>query len=174
MFHDCYGAYFKPEIFAFEHALCNAYLMRECKGITLYDEQTWASEMLVLLQESWGEVKAVRMIEGQLSEEAIQRMEQRYDEILEKSQKEVASVPIPAKTGSRGRKSKSKASNLAARFATHKEAILKFLHRPAVPFDNNQTERDLRMVVVKQKSPAASGPPTFTIGLLPSAVLSPL
>jgi transposase len=149
--HDCYGSYFKQDTFAFEHALCNAHLMRDCKGIALYDKQAWASQMLALLKESWGLEQQARLAECRLSPETIQQLEQRYDEILEQSQAELVNVPIPTKTGPRGRKSNSKAGNLAARFSKHKEAILKFLHSPAVPFDNNQAERDLRMVVVKQK-----------------------
>jgi transposase len=149
--HDGYGAYFKQGAFGFEHALCNAHLMRECKGVALHDDQIWADEMLSLLRESWQAVRQARQSERLLSDEIRKSYEQRYDEILEKAQEQVARVPIPAKTGPKGRKSKSAAGNLAERFATHKEAILKYLHHPQVPFDNNQAERDLRMVVVKEK-----------------------
>ncbi|WP_245864716.1 IS66 family transposase [Paenibacillus donghaensis] len=149
--HDCYGSYFKQDTFAFDHALCNAHLMRECKGIALYDKQKWASEMLDFLKGSWQMEEQARLTNRRLSQETIRQLEERYDEILGQSQEELANVPIPAKTGPRGRKSNSKAGNLAARFIKHKEAMLKFLHNPEVPFDNNQAERDLRMVVVKQK-----------------------
>lgn len=159
--HDAHNAYFKQGAFGFEHALCNAHLMRECKEVTRYDKQTWTSEMQTLLRESWQAVRQARQTGCSLSDDLLQQYEQRYDEILEKAQRQVVSVPIPAKTGPKGRKSKSKAGNLAARFATHKEAILKFLHHPEVPFDNNQAERDLRMVVVKEKISGCFRTPEF-------------
>ncbi|WCK52361.1 transposase [Aneurinibacillus sp. Ricciae_BoGa-3] len=53
--------------------------------------------------------------------------------------------------GKRGRKGKSKAANLAERFILYKTDILRFLPNAFVPFDNNQAERDIRMVKVKEK-----------------------
>ncbi|WP_189002876.1 IS66 family transposase [Deinococcus roseus] len=41
--------------------------------------------------------------------------------------------------------------NLALRLQKYQVAVLRFLDEPQMPFDNNQTERDLRMMCVKRK-----------------------
>ena len=51
----------------------------------------------------------------------------------------------------RGRKPRRTGHNLLLRLATRKQDVLRFLKDPAVPFTNNQAERDVRMMKVKQK-----------------------
>lgn len=149
--HDFYGPYFKEDDdFTFKHALCNAHLSRECKGIEKYDGYRWASALLTLLHTSWSVVRKARTDDKPLTESAIQRYERRYDSILEFGKRELEKEPLQEK-GARGCRKKSKAANLWSRFYHHKERILGYLRDANLPFDNNQAERDLRMIAVKRK-----------------------
>lgn len=148
--HDCFTTYFK-DIYSFKHALCNAHLLRECQGIAEYDGHQWPSRMKELLQDCWKLAKTSRQSEVPLTEQVIQTIRKRYDEILEDGKNEWVKDTVRAKTGPRGRKIKSKAANLGERFLTYKESILRFLWDDQVPFDNNQAERDIRMIKIKAK-----------------------
>jgi transposase len=159
--HDCYSAYFKEE-YAFDHALCGVHLMRECQGVMDYDKQEWAKEMKDLLKEVCKEGTQAKEEERLVAPEKVEAVEKKYDDIIRSGQKEIAPFieewekvqEAKAKESGkkkRGKKSKPKSANLLDRFEKHKEAILMSLHHPEVPFDNNQAERDIRMIKVKQK-----------------------
>lgn len=147
--HDCLPAYFKTH-YSFSHALCNAHLLRECQGIMEHDGHQWAEHMKELLQESWKLVQSYAQKQQPLPENVIVDIKAWYDEILEQGKKEWA-ASNPVLVPSKGRVKKSKAANLGERFKIHKDAILRFIWDASIPFDNNQAERDLRMVKVKQK-----------------------
>ena len=86
---------------------------------------------------------------GALSLPSLGKFEGRYEEILNEGL--LANPPPQVKPGQRGRKKQSKAKNLLDRLSTKREQVLAFMYDFRVPFDNNQAERDLRMMKVHQK-----------------------
>ena len=82
-------------------------------------------------------------VEGKESE-----FESRYEGMVRAGLK---ANPPPERTGKRGRPKQSKGKNLVDRLDKQREWVLAFMRDFRVPFDNNQAERDVRMVKVRQK-----------------------
>jgi transposase len=125
------------------HALCGAHLLRELTYFEELSEETkaWAAPLKELLLE----MKGVAEGEGaQVPEWQVEELTARYDRLVAEGQ--VAHLPpdVPPSAYRQAR-------NLLRRLERRKAEVLRFLSDPAVPFDNNLAERDLRMVKLQQK-----------------------
>ena len=136
------------------HALCNAHHHRSLQYIEKQYEQAWATDMAELLCEIKKATDEVREEVDNLLPEQIVKFEQRYDTIVNKGYEENPHPPPEKNQGTlkkKGRYKQTPALNLLDRLRDFKLEVLRFMYDFSVPFDNNQAERDIRMVKVKQK-----------------------
>lgn len=136
-----------------EHFLCNAHHLRELQYVLEHYGQWWAFHLSVLLVSIHSQVKAfTAQGKSALSCEALAALSARYDAILDQGFEHNPIPPLElTKPKKRGRPKRSLPRNLLERLKTHKAAVLGFMVDFTIPFDNNQAERDLRMMKLKQK-----------------------
>jgi transposase len=148
--HDGWHSYMQYD---FVHSLCNAHHLRELTFIVERYQQDWANQMITLLVTMKRQVdEAKAQDQTALSRAQIADLERQYTTLLDQGFAANPPEPIPEdQPKSRGRPKQSPAKNLLDRLKSQQEAVLRFLHDFAVPFDNNQAERDLRMMKLKQK-----------------------
>jgi transposase len=135
------------------HALCNAHHLRELKALMDIEHEPWAGAMHRFLRQTCHAANLVRAQQRGLSPRFLAWLSARYDRILAQGVVFHESQP-PLGAGlptHRGRIRRRTGHNLLLRLRDHKEATLRFLSDPTVPFTNNQAERDLRMMKVRQK-----------------------
>ena len=146
--HDFWKPYFKYDC---RHVLCNAHHLRELTGILEQDKQAWPKNMIDLLIEIKKAVDERRATSDKLDPVQIKGFEERYDQAIENGMAENPPPISRGQPGRRGRKKQSKAKNLLDRLNEHRQKALAFMYDFSVPFDNNQAERDVRMMKVQQK-----------------------
>ena len=139
--HDRWSSY---DGYDCEHSLCNAHLLRDLKGL-MEQGKPWAKKMIALLLKAKNYKETVRLTK-KLKIEIFTA----YDKIVSTG---LAHEPVVVKLAvkKRGRIIKSDSLRLLETFSTRQDQILRFFTNPEVPFDNNQAERDLRMIKLKQK-----------------------
>jgi hypothetical protein len=130
------------------HALCGAHLLRELEAIADKPGQGWAAGMAELLVDVKLVADRARAAGcARVDHDARVRLQGRYRRLLADGQ---AADP-PLRAAHRGRVRRSPAANLLARLDRHRDEVLRSLEDTRVPFENNQAERDLRMVKLQQK-----------------------
>jgi transposase len=146
--HDDWPAYYGYTEAA--HAACNSHHLRELIFLQERYPQPWEAAMIALLLEikqSVAEAKAQGLTH--LPPAPLTAFEARYEALLEQG---FQLNPVPDKPpGKRGKVKQPPPKNLLDRLENHQRAVLAFMDDFKVPFDNNQAERDIRMVKLKQK-----------------------
>ncbi len=146
--HDGWQSYWQYDC---QHALCNGHHLRELTFLAEEQQQSWAEQMIHLLLGMKAAVEQARR-EGRTSLHALelQDWKAQYSALLQQGYQANPPDPPPL-LSKKGRRKQSPARNLLDRLSTHQQAVLAFLDNFAVPFDNSQAERDIRMVKVQQK-----------------------
>ena len=136
--HDCWSSYFN--LAQLKHAVCGAHLLRELQAL-VENSSKWAVDFQSFLFKTYK-----TSIQDRIANRTAIEME--FDAIIVQAEKEEL---IPTKTGKKGKLKRTKGRNLLERLHKYKEAVLAFAFDAEVPFTNNQAERDIRPVKVKQK-----------------------
>ena len=127
-----------------KHAECNAHILRYLKSAAENKKRAWASDMINFFVSANDFIKDLKANEGfSLSAAEIQAYSDEYDKILSGGQYEFLNSEKKDYNGDD--------MKLLRRLKEYKVEHLRFISDFLVPFDNNQAERDLRMIKAKTK-----------------------
>jgi transposase len=139
--HDAWGPYFS--YLTVDHALCNAHLLRELVGWRDLDpdRHSWADDAIALLGEAYqATLTATAAGHTALPVDDLTSFQRRWAAIIT-----AGHTARPPGTG------RNPIRALLGRMHGCATEIWRFAHDFTVPFDNNQAERDIRMVKVQLK-----------------------
>lgn len=131
--HDRFSSYFSYQC---QHSLCNAHILRDLSYVEEAFEAPWAKEVAKLLVRA----KTKKGKDANLKKSYYTRVYNKYTSLVR-----------PVIKNYDKKLKKTDEERLAFALEKHKHLFLKFIKQPEVPFENNQAERDLRMIKVKQK-----------------------
>ena len=148
MVHDGYSSY--PQYTQCEHALCNAHHLRDLRFLHEQEQQQWAGKLKDHLLLCHTTVEQARATGATCLPPAVldDLIATYHLLILAGLAAQPPPLPMPKH---RGRVKHSKATNLLDRLKRDAQCVLLFMTDFRVPFTNNGSEQDLRMVKVQQK-----------------------
>jgi transposase len=139
------------------HSLCNAHLLRDLVFVEeAYPEQkVWTeplAKLLLKIKDAVTEAKAND--EARLNQQRENELLRRYDKLVKKADR--LNPPQPKRKLDRDAPKKKPIQqptprSLINRLQRRRDEVLRFMADLSVPFDNNGSERDLRMVKLQQK-----------------------
>src|SRR6195952_1684325 len=149
--HDHWKPYYNLK--AVVHALCNAHHLRELKALIEIEREDWARWMRTLLRRACHATNLARARGKDLPPALLALIERGYDAILAQGFAFHDAQPglLRASAERRGCKARRVGHNLLRRLSTRRSDVLRFLSHLTVPFTNNQAERDVRMMKLRQK-----------------------
>lgn len=134
------------------HGLCNAHHLRELTALAETIGKNgveWPAKMARLLVQMHTAVKNAKAAGlTALDAQQLADYRARYRALVSEGW---ATHPPPPPTGKRGRPKLGTAGSLVRRLDLYHNDVLRFATDFAVPFDNNQAERDIRMIRLQQK-----------------------
>lgn len=145
------------------HGLCGAHLLRELTYIkeTCAEQQQWTEPLAKLLLEIKASGERARAAEKEeISEELRAKFFRRYDRVIARAARLNPPQPkgappargLPTAKVSKPVRRRSPAPALVKRLRECREEVLRYMTDLSVPFDNNGSERDLRMIKLQQKT----------------------
>lgn len=133
LIHDRFSSYFG---YGCDHSLCNAHILRDLIYVEEAFHANWAKQVRKLLIDA----KQAKEKNPNLKVSYYSKIFNQYVNIIR---------PVIRQYDKKLKKTDEQ--RLAFALEKHKYLVLKFIKKTHVPFDNNQAERDLRMIKVKQK-----------------------
>ncbi|HYG79502.1 MAG TPA: IS66 family transposase [Pyrinomonadaceae bacterium] len=139
------------------HSLCNAHLLRELVFVeeTSPEQQAWTtplSKLLLKIKEGTELARARGAV--MLDRDKQRAWARRYDFLVKRAER--LNPPAAECRGEPGvpqrRVARPTPGKTVARLRRRRDEVLRFMTDLSVPFDNNGSERDLRMVKLQQKT----------------------
>lgn len=144
--HDRLAMYFN---YGTAHVLCNAHILRSLNELVAnHHHQDWAQGFIELIIDTKKRVDAARA-DGKpaLSAHQQRRIRKRWDDLCDQAAR-AAPPPVP---GTYLYGTNKDARLLAVALGEHRDLLLAYTRDLTLPFDNNQAERDLRMIKLQAK-----------------------
>ena len=140
------------------HSLCNVHLLRDLIFVeeSSSAQKVWTTpfaKLLLKIKDTVAQAQTDAEVEVELSAQMKNDFLRRYDQLVKKADR--LNPPLPKRKAESDAAKKSSTQltprRLVNRLQRRRDEVLRFMSDTNVPFDNNGSERDLRMIKLQQK-----------------------